>query len=118
MPGQYRLHVSFADKLDHPPNRQGALAAVSLEHPYRNIYVELDKEWVDRANGDEIQDTMIHEILHVLLFSPMERFLDKRLPKLGKREQEEYSDLQEELIELTTLWLCRFRDKFGQKVWG
>lgn len=109
---QYRLTISFTDDLELP-NRPDAVASIADQYPYRAVELLLKRSWVDKADEENIQEIMIHEILHILLFSPVDRYLQKR----GLKPDQEYVDLQEVLVELPVMWIMRFYGDLGKKTW-
>lgn len=110
---QYRLTVSFTDTLEEITKRPNAVATVRDNYPYRNIEMMFKRSFVDKADDDQIQEIVLHEIMHVFLFGPIDRYLEKR----GLSRDQEYADIEESIVELPTMWLTRLQQEIGPKAW-
>lgn len=108
---RYRLTVSFTDDLGIP-NRPGAVAKVGDGYPYRNVDIVYKRSFIDGADLETVEEVTLHEILHVELFGPLERFLEERGVTLsGFLAPEEVG------VDLMTLWLTRMRHSLGDRAW-
>lgn len=109
---QYRLTVAFTDDLELP-NRPNAAARVRESYPYRSVDIMFNRSFVDKAEDDQIQELVMHEIMHIFLFGPIDRYLDKR----GLTPDAEWADIQESIVELPTMWITRLQQEIGPKAW-
>lgn len=108
---QYRITTVFTDSLDIP-NRPGTVAMVKDDYPYCTIEILYKRSHVDGADLEQICELTLHEILHVLLFSPLERCLDGlKVPRT------QTLDLEEESVDKVTLWLAKLQFARGDNAW-
>lgn len=111
---RYRLVTVFVDDLGIN-SRPSAIAAVESDYPYCDVTVKLKREFVDIADKEVIEETMLHEILHVELFGAVDRWVDNEAERGSKNL--EYLNCQEEAVDRMTLWLTRQRHELGSKAW-
>jgi hypothetical protein len=113
---QYRVTIAFVDDLSEDKraiHRPGGVASIDEDYPYRNIDIMFKRSWVDQADSEGIGEIAVHEILHVLLFSPVARYLKAR----GVSRDQAFADLEESLVELPAMWIWRMRMDAGDKAW-
>lgn len=111
---QYRVTVAFVDDLSEDTgvvHRQNASISVDEDYPYRNITITFERAWVDRADYEAIGEMVVHEVLHILLYGPVGRYLKAR----GIDRDQEFADLEEQLVELPTIWIWKMRMDAGKK---
>ena len=107
---QYKLTMEFHDDLGEG-HRRGAVATVEEQYPYRLIEIACRRDWVDRSTLVQIEETMLHEVLHVLLFCDLERYVVSQ----GLERGGAYTDIEEHAVDLATHYISRLRPARGFK---
>lgn len=109
---RYRLIASFVEDLG-VSHRSGAVATVKEDYPYRIVEIMYKRSWVDEADLESLEEVTLHEVLHVELFGPVERYAKGR----GLVLDTEFANLQESAVDLMALWMTRMRADLGDKAW-
>lgn len=108
---QYDLDVGFTDKFgDLQHNDMQPNARLEYIYPYHSVFIAWRRDWVDRATPEEIEESAIHEALHVLLLAGLNDITKKYLPRAEHRR---IRDLEEQAVDLATHYLMRRRPRYG-----
>ncbi|HEC64704.1 MAG TPA: hypothetical protein ENI23_05390 [bacterium] len=105
----YVVKIDFLDDLDSNHVGYESVARIEEHYPYRLITIKFQRKYIDDSPPHQIEGTIIHEILHPLIFGPVERYLTGRGMTVGA----EFEDLQESLVDLIRIWLTRLRPEEG-----
>ena len=111
--GMLQLHplrVCFTDELSEHPYGGQADCRVSEGYPYNWVHLTWRRGYVDAASPEDLETIAIHEALHVLLFAPLDNWLNK---SLSAKDQARYMLHQERIVDLMAHYLERRRPKYG-----
>jgi hypothetical protein len=107
---QHELTIGFVDKFeDQPDDEQPDCRSIS-GYPYCWVRFIWRRHVVDHGSDELLERMAIHEALHVLLFSPLDHFLQTNRTK---RPLEEYDIHQERIVDLVTHYIDRRRPRYG-----
>ncbi len=106
----YHIDVAFKTKLTPNTTNNGREIACQVKGhaPYRRIDMTFQRAYVDDYSDAEIEETVMHEGIHIALFDPLQR--------LGLNNGisiDEWQPLEENAVDLATRWLSRARPPFG-----
>ena len=102
----YKIVLRFVRDLEEG-HRKDAAATVDEDYPYREITITFVRHFVDAADKEELEMLVLHELLHVLIFGPIGRFVGE------KSETMAYLDLEESAVDMATWYILRLKPKTG-----
>jgi hypothetical protein len=106
----YHIDVFFKTKLEPNATNNGRDIACNVAGfaPYRRIAMTFQRAYVDEYTEAEIEETVLHEVIHVALFNPLQKLgLESGLTLA------EWQPLEEGAVDLATRWLSRARPPWG-----
>lgn len=107
---QYDVTVSFTDKFEGTNTPTQPNARLSYVYPYHSVAIVWRRDYVDHATPEEIEESAIHEALHVLLLAGLRTLAQRHLPDAEYRR---VCDLEEHAVDLATHYLMRRRPQYG-----
>lgn len=107
---QYDMATYFTDKFEGTQSSTQPNARLEYIYPYHSVFITWRRDWVDRATPEEIEESAIHEALHVLLLAGLNDVSQRHLPD---SERQRVRDLEEHAVDLATHLLMRRRPKYG-----
>lgn len=120
---RYQIEWSWANKIDPGPWSSGqpdveAAAAEGMGHyPYRTIVITISRKAFDRLDDEQVEEMLLHELMHADLFWPLRRIVNRMTETLvDKSDRVEYGTLEEAAADLVKHWLLRMKPKDGLKL--
>lgn len=107
---QYDVTIDFIDKFEDTNLPEQPNARLDYLYPYRSLVITWRNDYVDNATSEGIEESAIHEALHVLLFGGIHPLVEKGL---GDAEYQQYRNLEEQAVDLATHYLMRRRPRYG-----
>lgn len=102
-PWMHRLSLSawdvrfvFLNKCD----TEEAAMEVTSGLPYLHLTIEVNRGEMDKASDEELTHTLLHEVMHVVLFGPLQQFI-----KDNGLRCDAYDRLNETAVDLVTRFL-------------
>lgn len=92
----WQVHLAFVDKCDS----EEAAMEVTSGLPYLHLTVEVNRKEMDKRSDAELIHTLIHEVMHVVLFGPLQEFV-----KGAGLRCDVYDNLNETAVDLATRFL-------------
>ena len=74
---QWNIHITIG-RLEQSSEDHIATSEVTYAYPYRKIDICFDRRQFDEARDDEVEATVVHELIHVLLepsIGPLRRLM-------------------------------------------
>ena len=107
---QHLVRACYVDELNDQPYGGTADCRVEDGYPYSWVNFNWRRAYVDAADQESLETVATHEALHVLLFAPLDNWLNKRL---NQKDQARYMIHQERIVDLMAHYLDRRRPQYG-----
>ena len=107
---QYDVVVGFTDKFENARTSVQPNARLEYIYPYHSVAITWRRDYVDHAAPEELEESAIHEALHVLLLAGLRDIAKAHLPDA---EYQRVYDLEEQAVDLATHLLTRRRPQYG-----
>ena len=107
---QYDVIVDFIDEFEDVCCGEQPNARLHYVYPYRSAVITWRRDFVDHASLEAIEESAIHEALHLLLFAGPHQLAEKNL---DPSKYQQYRDSEESAVDLVTRYLMRRRPRYG-----
>jgi len=107
---QYDVIVDFIDEFKDVCCGEQPNARLYYVYPYRSAVITWRRDFVDRASLEGIEESAIHEALHLLLFAGLRQLAKKNFDDPGYQW---HCDCEESAVDLVTRYLMRRRPQYG-----
>lgn len=92
----WHVNLAFVDKCDS----EDAAMEVTSGLPYLHLLIEINRKEMDKSSDAELTHTLLHEVMHVVLFGPLQDFI-----KDNGLRCDAYDRLNETAVDLMTRFL-------------